>query len=239
MGAMDDASMNFGIFSALMVLLLVAGAAALGQWQRRRAMEQRAAQLEAQTVEQQSRIDGLLRDAARLPDLERRALEADAALRALRDDLTAAAARDAGATAQLVAAREAQAKAERSAEEARVRVEAAQREARELSSLLSAAVAERDAAIASREQAKAFLEDAQAKLSTAFIEVASKVFDEKAVALDRKIGDSALASKVGLESALTPFATRPPRCTPCAARSNSSSSSTSGWRRRPTTSRAP
>lgn len=208
MGAMDDASMNFGIFSALMVLLLVAGATAFGQWQRRRAMEQRAAQLEAQAVEQQSRIDGLLRDAARLPDLERRALEADAALRALRDDLTAAAARDASATAQLIAAREAQTKAERSAEEARARVEAAQREARELSSLLSAAVAERDAAIASREQAKAFLEDAQAKLSTAFIEVASKVFDEKAVALDRKIGDSALASKVGLESALTPFATK-------------------------------
>jgi len=205
---MDDASMDIGILSTLLVLLVAACAVAIGLWRGRRALEERAAQLEAQRVEQQSRIDGLLRDAARLPDLERRLAEADAALRALRDNLTAAAAREAGATAQLDAAREAQAKAERNAEESRVRVEAAQREARELSSSLATAAAERDAAIASREQAKAFLEDAQAKLSTAFIEVASKVFDEKAVALDRKIGDSAIASKVGLESALTPFATK-------------------------------
>ncbi|MFY8123676.1 MAG: DNA recombination protein RmuC, partial [Silanimonas sp.] len=189
-------------------LLVAACAVAIGLWRGRRALEERAALLEAQRVEQQARIDGLLRDAARLPDLERRLAEGDTALRSLRDDLTAAAAREAAATAQLDAAREAQAKAERNAEEARARVEAAQREARELSSSLAAAAAERDAAIASREQAKAFLEDAQAKLSTAFIEVASKVFDEKAVALDRKIGDSAIASKVGLESALTPFATK-------------------------------
>ena len=200
--------MDIGILSTLLVLLVAACAVAIGLWRGRRALEERAALLDAQRVEQQARIDGLLRDAARLPDLERRLAEGDTALRSLRDDLTAAAAREAAATAQLDAAREAQAKAERSAEESRVRVEAAQRETRELSSSLAAAAAERDAAIASREQAKAFLEDAQSKLSTAFIEVASKVFDEKAVALDRKIGDSALASKVGLESALTPFATK-------------------------------
>lgn len=200
--------MDIGILSTLLGLLVAACAVAIGLWRGRRALEERAAQLEAQRVEQQARIDGLLRDAARLPDLERRLAEADAALRALRDDLTAAAAREAAATAQLDATRETQAKAERNAVESRVRVEAAQREARELSSSLATAAAERDAAIASREQAKAFLEDAQSKLSTAFIEVASKVFDEKAVALDRKIGDSAIASKVGLESALTPFATK-------------------------------
>jgi DNA recombination protein RmuC len=205
---MDDASMNLGIPATLLALLVAACAVAIGQWRRRRALEERATQLEAQIGEQQSRIDGLLRDAARLPDMERRVAEAESSLRGLRDELTATTAREAGALAQLDAAREAQAKAERNAEETRGRMDAAQLEARTLSSSLAAAAAERDAAISSREQAKAFLEDAQAKLSSAFIEVASKVFDEKAVALDRKIGDSAVASKVGLESALTPFATK-------------------------------
>jgi len=199
--------MNAGI-PALLVLLVAACALAYVQWRSRRASEQRAAQLDAQVADQQSRLDGLLRDAARVPDMERRLVEADTVLRSLRDDLTAATAREASVAAHRDAARGAQAAAERQADEARLRMESAQREARELSSALAAATAERDAAIASREQAKAFLEDAQAKLSTAFIEVASKVFDEKAVALDRKIGDSALASKVGLESALTPFATK-------------------------------
>lgn len=193
---------------ALLALLLAAGGAAFVLWRGRRDVAQRAARLEAQLLEQQSRIDALLRDAARLPDVERRAADAEAALRSLRDELTAAVAREASVAAQLEAARAAQAKAEGAAVDAGHRVEAAQREARALSASLAAAAAERDAAIASREQAKAFLEDAQAKLSTAFIEVASKVFDEKAVALDRKIGDSALASKAGLESALTPFATK-------------------------------
>lgn len=200
--------MNLWILASLSLLVVATAAFAIGQWRRLQTLERRAAQLEAQLGEQQARNDGLLREAARLPDMERRVAESEAALRALRDDLTAAAAREAGALAQLDAAREAQAKAERTAEAARVRVEEAQRDARELSSLLAAAVAERDAAIASREQAKAFLEEAQSKLGTVFIEVASKVFDEKAMALDRKIGDSAIASKVGLESALTPFATK-------------------------------
>ncbi len=203
-----DASMNVGIPAALLILLVVACAVAIGQWRQRRALEERAAQLAAQLGEQQSRIDGLLRDAARLPDMERRVADAESTFRQLRDDLTAAAAREASALAQIDAARAAQAKAEGAAMDAGSRVDAAQREARELSSSLATATAERDAAIAAREQAKAFLEEAQAKLSTAFIEVASKVFDEKAAALDRKIGDSAVASKLGLESALTPFATK-------------------------------
>lgn len=200
--------MNLWILASLSLLVAAIAAFAIGQWRRHQALEQRAAQLETQLGEQQARYDGLLREAARLPDMERRVADADVSLRALRDDLTSTAAREASALAQLNASREATARAERMAGEALGKVDAAQEDARRLSASLAAAVAERDAAIASREQAKAFLEDAQAKLSTAFIEVASKVFDEKAVALDRKIGDSALASKVGLESALTPFATK-------------------------------
>jgi DNA recombination protein RmuC len=204
---MDDALMTFG-FPALLALAAAAGALAFAQWRHRRLLEERAVQLEAQGRDQQARIDDLQRDAARLPDAERRLAESEASLRALRDELTATAAREASALAQLESARESLRKAERHVEDAQARVEAAQRDARETAASLARAAAERDAAITASEQAKAFLDDARSKLGTAFIEVASKVFDEKAVALDRKIGESAIASKAGLESALTPFATK-------------------------------
>lgn len=151
---------------ALLVLATASCAAAAWQWQRRRALEFRVAALEASLGEQQARAEALLREAARLPDLDRRLAEAEARLQELHGQLTAAV------------------------------------------SGKAVAMAERDAAVASREQAKAFLEEAQSKLRSAFLEVASKVFDEKAMALDKKIGASAVASKEGLEAALSPFATR-------------------------------
>ena len=70
------------------------------------------------------------------------------------------------------------------------------------------AVAQRDAAVAAQEESKSFLLNAQEKLRIAFVEAASKVFDEKAMALDRKILDSSELSKRGLEETLKPFAER-------------------------------
>lgn len=68
------------------------------------------------------------------------------------------------------------------------------------------ASAERDAALSSLEETKKFLKDAEAHLRTAFTEAASKVFDEKTIALDQRIKDSAEVSKKGFEETLKPFA---------------------------------
>ena len=70
---------------------------------------------------------------------------------------------------------------------------------------LEQAKAARDAAVRAYEQAKAFLDEAQAKMRTAFIEAASKVFDEKSASLDRRIHESGETSKVGLQETLKPF----------------------------------
>lgn len=67
------------------------------------------------------------------------------------------------------------------------------------------AAAERDAALSSLEETKKFLKDAEVHLRTAFTEAASKVFDEKAIALDQRIKDSSEVSKKGFEETLKPF----------------------------------
>ncbi|MFC3651295.1 DNA recombination protein RmuC [Dyella humi] len=67
------------------------------------------------------------------------------------------------------------------------------------------AAAERDAAMSSLEETKKFLKDAEVHLRTAFTEAASKVFDEKAIALDQRIKDSSEVSKKGFEETLKPF----------------------------------
>lgn len=67
------------------------------------------------------------------------------------------------------------------------------------------ATAQRDAVLASHQVTKLFVEDAEGKLRTAFVEAASKVFDDKAVVLDRKIEASGVESRKGLESVLRPF----------------------------------
>jgi DNA recombination protein RmuC len=68
------------------------------------------------------------------------------------------------------------------------------------------AEAERDAARALQERTHQFLVDAQSTLRTSFTEAASKVFDEKSRSLEKKISDSADASKTGLQDTLKPFA---------------------------------
>jgi DNA recombination protein RmuC len=67
------------------------------------------------------------------------------------------------------------------------------------------AESERDAAVALQKDTAAFLDKARAELRASFTEAASKVFDEKAMALDRKIEASGEKSRVGLESTLKPF----------------------------------
>jgi DNA recombination protein RmuC len=70
---------------------------------------------------------------------------------------------------------------------------------------IARAQAECEAARVAHEETKQFLQDAQVKLRAAFLEVASKVFDEKAIALDQRIKDSGEASKQGMEGTLKPF----------------------------------
>jgi DNA recombination protein RmuC len=56
------------------------------------------------------------------------------------------------------------------------------------------------------EQVQAFLKEAESKLGSAFLQAASKVFDEKAVALEQRISAVSEASKQGLDTTLKPFA---------------------------------
>jgi len=75
----------------------------------------------------------------------------------------------------------------------------------ELSAIEAKMRAERDAAISSHQQAKTFLEDAQTTMKTAFIEAASKVFDDKSISLEQRIKESGDASRQGLEATIKPF----------------------------------
>jgi DNA recombination protein RmuC len=65
--------------------------------------------------------------------------------------------------------------------------------------------AELEAARAAQQRTEQFLVEAQAKLSAAFHEVASKVFDEKSMALDQRIKASGEESKLGIAETLKPF----------------------------------
>ena len=66
--------------------------------------------------------------------------------------------------------------------------------------------AQRDAAVSAYEEAKAFLAQAEVSMRTVFIEAASKVFDEKSLALEQRIKESGETSRQGLEATLKPFA---------------------------------
>lgn len=68
------------------------------------------------------------------------------------------------------------------------------------------AEAERDAARSLQERTAQFLTEAQSALRASFTEAASKVFDEKSQSLEKRINDSADASKTGLQATLQPFA---------------------------------
>lgn len=70
---------------------------------------------------------------------------------------------------------------------------------------LAECTAHRDRAIELANQAKLFVESARDQLKTTFAEAASKVFDEKAVALEQRINQSGETAKKGLEDTLKPF----------------------------------
>lgn len=65
--------------------------------------------------------------------------------------------------------------------------------------------ADRNKAQELAEQARQFVENARQHMQTTFTEAASKVFDEKAVALEQRINQSGEASKKQLEETLKPF----------------------------------
>lgn len=79
-------------------------------------------------------------------------------------------------------------------------------ELREGDARTARAQADCEAARLAHEDTRRFLEEAQVKLRSAFLEVASKVFDEKAIALDQRIKESGEQSKLGIEGTLKPFA---------------------------------
>lgn len=76
----------------------------------------------------------------------------------------------------------------------------------QLSREVAQAEAQRDAAKLLEESTRKFLNEAQSALRASFIEAASKVFDEKSISLEKKIADSTVASKDGLQTTLRPFA---------------------------------
>ena len=77
---------------------------------------------------------------------------------------------------------------------------------REAEARVARAEAELQSARQAHEHTRTFLVEAQAKLSAAFHEVASRVFDEKAMVLDQRIKESGEASRLGIEGTLKPFA---------------------------------
>jgi DNA recombination protein RmuC len=68
------------------------------------------------------------------------------------------------------------------------------------------AEAERDSARELQQRTHQFLTEAQTALRTSFTEAASKVFDEKSLALEQKIAASSIESKAGLQTTLQPLA---------------------------------
>lgn len=85
------------------------------------------------------------------------------------------------------------------------RIEALQVELRNNDTRLNHAEAQRDAAVVLQSKTSAFLSEAQAVLRSSFTEAASRVFDEKAIALDQKIQTSGETSRTGLETTLKPL----------------------------------
>jgi DNA recombination protein RmuC len=77
---------------------------------------------------------------------------------------------------------------------------------REAEARVARAEAELEAARAAHEQTRAVQAEAQTRRGPAVHEVASKLFDEKSMALDQKIKESGEASKQGIDATLKPFA---------------------------------
>lgn len=191
---------------ALAALVALAALAWAGWMHRQAAAERREGavvvdQLRAQLAQASS-------DAARLPDALDRAARAEA-------DVARA-----SAAAQDAAGREAALAARLSGIDAQLSALAGERD--RLAALLEAARAEYarlatahaqvearcEATEAAHAQTRKYLDDAEARLRTVFVEAASKVFDEKAMALDQRIHASGQQSREGLEATLKPFAER-------------------------------
>ena len=188
---------------------LVVFAALLGicwRWLTVRSLSGQITELgrELQVEREQSR--GLLRDAARLPDLLTRITESDAAVQRLNEELTVAASKESGACASLHAALDNLSAVSDEKNSTRDERDTARKEINVLEGQLATAIAEKKAAVDSHDQTKQFLIDAQVHLRSAFLEASSRVFDEKAIALDKKISDSATSSQAGLQTTLKPFA---------------------------------
>jgi len=189
---------------ALFALAASAGAAWL--WLGRSSLLAGMTELKQQLQAQRDRSESLLREAARLPDLLKRMADTESKLQQLDQELKICSAREAGASASLASARAAQEQLGKERESLLGQLDTAARENSAISSRLAKAIAERDSAIEAHAQTRTFLDDAQSKLKTAFIEAASKVFDDKATALDKQITESATTSQTGLERTLKPFA---------------------------------
>ena len=186
-----------------LVAVAVMAAIASAFWLHHRTRGHRAA-----TVELQARLAQAAADAARLPDAIDRAVRAEASLERAMQAAQDAAGREAALSARLD---EAQADRQRLMAAATVQQErddAAQRALAAAGAARADAEARHAAAEASLAQTRQFLQDAETRLRTVFVEAASKVFDEKSLALDQRIRASGDESKVGLEATLKPFAER-------------------------------
>ena len=189
------------------VLIVLAGLLGIiWRWLSVRTLSGQLAELSRELQVERDHARELLRDSARLPDLLSRLAEADAATQKLNQDLTGAASRESAAQASLRATQENLSALNDEKSGIREDRDACRSELTVLAGQLATAIAEQKATVDSHTQTKQFLNDAQAQLRAAFLEASSKVFDEKAIALDKKISDSATSSKDGLESTLKPFA---------------------------------
>jgi DNA recombination protein RmuC len=147
-------------------------------------------------------------DAARLPDAIERAVRAEAERARIGNDAQDAAAREAALTAKL-ASSDAQALAlAEDRDRLAAQLEAARVEFARLSTAHAQVEARCVATEAAHAQTRQYLQEAEARMRTVFVEAASKVFDEKAIALDQRIHASGQVSREGLEATLKPFAER-------------------------------
>jgi DNA recombination protein RmuC len=188
--------------SGMWVLATLVALAALAWafWiQRAAAAERRDA---AQLVDQlRTQLAQASAEASRLPDAIERATRAEADLARVAAAGQETAARLAGIDAQASALT---GERDRLAQQ----LEAARAEFARLSIAHAQVEAKVAAAEAAHAQTRKYLDDAEVRLRTVFVEAASKVFDEKAMALDQKIHASGQASREGLEATLKPFAER-------------------------------
>lgn len=191
------------------VLVVLAGlAGVLWRWTTRRQFLVLLTERERQLQEQRERADALSRDAARLPDALTRAFDAEASTKQLQQAITEATAREAALQAQHHGALEQVCVLQQERDTARSALDAEKETTTQLRASNARALAERAAAVESYDGVKQFLASAEEHLRTAFLAASSQVFDQKAVALDKKIQDSNEASRRSLEDALKPFAER-------------------------------